>query len=189
MQTKIKEFDNAKELIELMSTASNLEEYEECWKEFLHKLDRGFNKLKDLYKNDKRVKRVIDSINTARNSDPLIAYLMQARNTDEHSMRQITEKVEGYTKITGGSGGEKIISGVIEGGKYPDNLLFEGNLDIQFKIECLQIVSVVNQGKQYDPPKMCANKRISTQTPHMIATVGLDFYLEKIAQIEKLTVL
>lgn len=189
MQTKIKEFDKAKELIELMSSASNLEDYEEHWKEFLHKLDRGFNKLKDLYKNDKRVKRVIDSINTARNSDPLIAYLMQARNTDEHSMRQITEKVDGYTKITGGLGGGKIIGGVIEGGKYPDNFLFEGNLDIQFKIECLQIVSVVNQGSQYDPPKMCANKKISTQTPHMIAAVGLDFYLEKIAQIEKLTAL
>jgi len=36
---------------------------------------------------------------------------------------------------------------------------------------------------------MFANKKISTQTPHMIAGVGLDFYLEKIAQIEKLTAL
>jgi hypothetical protein len=54
MQNKIKEFDKAKELIVLMSSAPNLEEYEEHWKEFLHKLDRGFNKLRDLYKNEKR---------------------------------------------------------------------------------------------------------------------------------------
>ncbi len=46
--------------------------------------------------------------------------------------------------------------------------------------------SVVNQGNQYEPPKMCANKKISTQIPHMIAALGLDFYLDKIAQIEKL---
>jgi hypothetical protein len=57
MQNKIKEFEKAKELIELMSLVSDLEEYEEYWKEFLHNLDRGFNKLKDLYKNDKRAKK------------------------------------------------------------------------------------------------------------------------------------
>jgi hypothetical protein len=84
MQNKIKEFDKAKELIVLMSSASNLEEYEEHWKEFLHKLDRGFNKLRDLYKNEKRAQQILNSIYKARTSDPLIAYLMQARNSDEH---------------------------------------------------------------------------------------------------------
>ncbi|QWE16293.1 hypothetical protein [Polynucleobacter sp. AP-Nino-20-G2] len=184
MQKKIKEFEKAKELIELMSSVSNLEEYEEYWKEFLHNLDRGFNKLKDLYKNDKRAKRVIDAINTARNSDPLIAYLMQARNSDEHSMRQITDKAGGYTKITGGLGGGKIIRGILEGGKAPDNLVIEGNFDIEFKIDSLHIISVINCGKKFDPPKICAGKDISTETPHIIAAIGLDFYLEKISQIE-----
>ncbi len=185
MQKKIKEFDKARELIEQMSLASNLEEYEEYWKEFLHKLDRGFNKLTDLYKNDKRAKRVIDSINTARNSDPLIAYLMQARNSDEHSIRQITDRVGGYTKITGGLGGGKIISGLIEGGKEPNSLVIDGNIEIEFKIDCLNIISVINYGRQFDPPLMCEGKTISTKIPHMIAAIGLDFYVNKISQIEE----
>jgi hypothetical protein len=87
MLKNIKEFDKARELIELMSVSSSLDEYEEYWKEFLHNLDRGFNKLEDLFKSDKRVKRIIDSIKTARKSDPLITYLKQARNSDEHYYR------------------------------------------------------------------------------------------------------
>lgn len=187
MQNKLKEFQKARELVDLMASASNLEEYEECWKEFLHKLDRGFNKLKELYKNDKRAKRIIDSINTARNSDPLISYLMQARNSDEHSVREITDRVLGYTKVTGGFGGGKIIRGIIKGGMAPNTLVTEGNLDIEFKIDCLRIVSVTNYGQQYDPPNLCAGKAIATQAPHIIAEIGLDFYVEKIAQIEKAT--
>jgi hypothetical protein len=187
MQNKIKEFDKAKELIVLMSSASNLEEYEEHWKEFLHKLDRGFNKLRDLYKNEKRAQQILNSIYKARTSDPLIAYLMQARNSDEHSMHQITEKMDGYTKIIGGAGGGTIDSGVIEGGMRPSNLKFKGNLEVQFQAEYLSIIPIISRGQRYDPPNICFGENVSSQIPHQIAIIGLNFYIQKMVMIEKVT--
>lgn len=186
MLKNINEFDKAKELIDLMLASSNLDEYEEYWKEFLHKLDKGFNKLDDLFKNDKRVREIIDSIKTARKSDPLIAYLMQARNSDEHSVRQIAKRVEGHTKISGGVGGGKII------------LITEGNVEIEFAVDRLNVIpkgtfeggklptNVINRGRQYDPPSICSGVKINTQIPHAIAAIGLTFYNKKIFQIERL---
>jgi hypothetical protein len=186
MLKNINKFDKAKKLIDLMLASSNLDEYEGHWKEFLHKLDKGFNKLDDLFKNDNRVREVIDSIKTARKSDPLIAYLMQARNSDEHSVRQIAKRVEGHTKISGGVGGGKIIKGTFEGGKLPTNLITEGNVEIELAVDRLNIIPVINRGRQYDPPLICSGVKINTQIPHAIAAIGLTFYNKKIFQIERL---
>ena len=185
MQRKITEFTKAEELLLLMSSARTLGDYEEYWKDFLHKIDKGFNKLRDLYKDDMRVKGVIDSINIARKSDPLISYLMQARNSDEHSIRQITERVGGYTKLEGGAGGGVIVSGDIEGGKMQENLVTAGNLKIEFQIEYVEIISVTSRGKKYDPPNISSGKAVLTHIPHQIALIGLNFYLEKLALIDK----
>ena len=41
MQRKITEFTKAEELLLLMSSARTLGDYEEYWKDFLHKIDKG----------------------------------------------------------------------------------------------------------------------------------------------------
>lgn len=185
MQRKIREFIRAEELLALMFSARTLDDYEEYWKDFLHKLDKGFNKLQDLYKDELRVKGVINSIHLARKSDPLISYLMQARNSDEHSIRQITERVDACTKLEGGVGGGVIVKGVIEGGKMPEGLVAAGNLKIEFQSEYLKIIYVTCRGKKYDPPKISSDKGVLIHIPHQIALIGLNFYLEKLALIDK----
>jgi hypothetical protein len=65
-------------------------------------------------------------------------------------------------------------------------LITEGNVVIEFAVDRLNIIPVINRGRQYDPPSICSGVKINTQIPYAIAAIGLTFYNKKIFQIEQL---
>ncbi len=184
MKIVIKEFELAESLIESMAMANNLEDYEQHWRDFLRNLDRGFNKLSDICSSFKIAKSTVDSIVVIRKNDPLIQYLMQARNCDEHTVRSITTRTQGFTRIQGGENGGTIIKGEIVGGEYPGSLEISGNLNIEFKIDYLRVIPVLNRNIKYEVPTTHLGKKITSEMPHVLAKLGLDFYKTKLVVLE-----
>ncbi|MGZ5621899.1 MAG: hypothetical protein ACXWFG_13645 [Methylobacter sp.] len=183
---EIKEFNYAQKSIDQMIASKNLEEYEEHWAKFLHDLDRGWNKLVLVLSDNNEFKNVVDSIRAKRRDDPLLAYLMQARNCNEHTIYEITERVYGgSTRLIAGSGGAVIHRGTITGGKFPTDLVYSGNLKIEFSISFLNVVAVKNRGVTYEPPSSHIGTPITTRIPHELAKIGLEFYKQQFMGVVK----
>ena len=117
----IREFLWAEHDIEAMRDATDFEHYEKSWLDYLHYLDRGWNKLEKLLAGISHQK--LSHARQTRKSDALLSYLMHARNVDEHTIRKVVAKHPGSLKITGGPGGGTIDRGVFSGDGQVGNLV------------------------------------------------------------------
>ena len=76
----------AREALLRMQSAVDMVSYEKSWKDFLHYLDRAWNKLEKGLHADGGAQRHLSEVNRWRTEDDLLRNLVQARNTDEHSI-------------------------------------------------------------------------------------------------------
>ena len=166
----------AKQCIEKMMSSLNLEEYEKSWIDFLHYIDRAWNKTTGKYSSLGFNVKIIENVLILRNTDPLLQYLKQARNCDEHTVNSVVKKIPGHTTIKAGPQGLIINRGVFNGNGETENLKHEGYLDIYFQPDQLVICDVINRGILYKAPKNHLDEIIKTQVPHEIAQIGFDFY-------------
>lgn len=171
----IKEFSWAAEAIAEMQAAADLERYEKAWLDYLHYLDRGWNKVEKHLAGVNQQK--LSHARQIRKSDALLSYLMHARNVDEHTIRQVVAKRPGSLKLTGGPGGGTIHRGVFSGDGQVSNLVYEGSLDIKFMPERMEIMGVTDRGVFYDLPTSHLNVPLKSLIPHELARLALDHYI------------
>lgn len=159
-----------------MQSARSLNEYEKSWLDFLHYLDRAWNKLVQHSHAEGSAQKYLSEVNRLRKEDELLRYLVQARNTDEHSIQEIVGKQAACLTITGGIGGGTIHRGVFEGAGRVRNLSYEGNLEIRFHTERLEVISVSNRGATYPAPGSHLGGPLKTRIPHELAEMALKYY-------------
>ncbi|MCX7140509.1 MAG: hypothetical protein NT123_05280 [Proteobacteria bacterium] len=159
-----------------MQSARDLNEYEKSWVDFLHYLDRAWNKLEKYARAGGSVQKHFSEVNRWRKEDELLRYLVQARNSDEHSIQEIVGKQAGCLTITGGIDGGTIYRGMFEGSGRVGNLLHEGNLEIKFHPERLEVIPVSNRGVTYPPPESHLGSLLKTRLPHELAKIALNYY-------------
>ena len=90
------DFNRARDSIEALAnlypkTEVEAEQIQARWTSFLSHADRMFNKLKAGRRSSQESSDWYDAKIAQRNSDPLLCYLQQARNADEHSLEIVTE--------------------------------------------------------------------------------------------------
>jgi len=92
-----KQLRKAESYIEKMATASSLGEYEEYWKEFLHNLERSWNKLTSHLKRSPKYQGWVERGKTEKliRQDQLLSYLVNARGAEEHSVADISKQQPG----------------------------------------------------------------------------------------------
>lgn len=183
---EINEFNRAENSISEMKSATNLEEYEDHWKDFLTYLDRAWNKCEDSISNINSVHKIRDFVRRCRKEDNLIQYLVQARNVNEHTIRRIVTKKGACATITGGPGGGIIIRGSIEGSGKVNTLVRDGNVEIKFLPARLEVVAVKNKSTIFQPPKEHLGATIHSLIPHELAEMGFSFYKKNIGDIKEL---
>ena len=183
MAFEIKEFDYAEESLSLMKTASSLDKYEKHWKDFLHYVYLGWEKCELLTKDIGSTQQVRGFVNRCINQDGLIQYLFQARNANQHTIKEIVQKQPGVHRIVAGEGGVKIHGGRIEGSQQEHTLVCEGNFKIEFRPDSLQVVDVKSRNVKYPVPVEHLGAQVSTFVPHELAEMGLAFYKAKLDEI------
>lgn len=172
---KLVELVWAAEALDEMLNAKDLERYEKAWIDYLHYLDRAWNNLIDYCDVHRVGQKYVSSVGNLRNTAGLLQYLKQARNSDEHSIREVVAVEAAKTTITGGAGGGTIVRGVIHGSGQTEGLVGV-NINVAFHPEYLVVIPVTSRGVQYQVPTQHLGNAIETKLPHELARMGLDYY-------------
>jgi hypothetical protein len=167
----------AESYIEKMTTASSLGEYEEYWKEFLHNLERSWNKLTSHLKRSPKYQGWVERGKTEklRRQDQLLSYLVNARGAEEHSVADISKQQPGGIGINPAFGNSLHINKLeINNGQI--HIDSDQPIRIDFIPGKVELLSVENRGRTYDIPSQHIGNDIKTNDPVEIAKLGAAFY-------------
>ncbi len=137
-----------------LANARNPEEIEELWSEFLTEHTRFFNRLGHAMDSAAERERWA-KLTADRAANPLTAYLMQARNADEHGRALITTRAG---NLSAGAPGESVAIDnlVIENGVIKQVSIRPANpgeqIHIRFSPSEVFPVAVTNRGVTYRIP-------------------------------------
>ena len=170
-----REIQRAADALQRMGQAENLAELEEHWKDFLHRVDRAWNKALDHFGKSPKWGGWCGRYVKARKSDPLLSYLVNARNADEHSITDIVRHQRGWVAV-----------GPADLGSYRVNSLTitDGRIQVDspdptrvtFSPERMHLLPVKNRGVDYPVPRSHQGKPIADPSAIAVAELGLVFY-------------
>lgn len=180
-----KELNLAADLLEEMSRAQNLDQMEALWKRFLHHLDRVWNKAEAHYSSSPKWDNWRGKYISQRRKDPLLSYLINARNVDEHSIAEIAQQLPGMFMINPPQFGGtlKIDRLTIENGIIEEFRSSTG-AKIYFEPSQLRLLPVTNHGRTYNPPTMHQGRPINPNDVLGAAQLGISFYREFLSAAE-----
>jgi hypothetical protein len=179
------QLQKARRSLERMKVAQSLDKYEEEWVDFLHNLERTWNKTVNHLGRSPKYQGWSKRTRTEclRRQDPLLSYLLNARGAEEHTIAQITEKEMGGIGISPAEGSELLIhhmsisKGVI-------NINADRPIKIVFIPGKVKLLPVVNRSRTYDPPQMHLGKDVGEIDPIKVAELGITFYEDYIKEAE-----
>jgi len=87
--------ERAEQSIANLKSATSYKEAERAWNEFLASAYAMYNKLEQGAKSSKKSEQWFARKKGQRRSDPLLRYLRYARNSDEHGVEYVTQRVDG----------------------------------------------------------------------------------------------
>ncbi len=167
--------DRANASIEGMRGSRNLDELEEKWKDFLHCLERAWNKLNSCQKRNPSWDGWIGRYRSLRSSDPLLAYLKNARDADEHTVQTISHREPGGVTINPATGDSLFIKEmrIIDGKIWINS---PQRLKLGFTPAKIGLLEVKNKGIVYPVPTIHLGKAINPKNIIGIAEAGFAFY-------------
>ncbi len=191
-QAPHEEISRAMQAIASMRNATSLEEFDEHWKHFLHRLERIWSKTSAHYKRSPKWGNWAAKIDRDRRQDSLLSYLCNARGAEEHTTADVTGKEPGHVGIN-------LADGV---GVQPDGSVFIANISIKsgpngMSIESAQPLKitftpgkvrmepVVNRGRTYAVPTLHQDKPIDSTDLPRAAELALSYYEAALSEAEQ----
>ena len=176
----------AESYIKGLESSKTLIEYEDTWKEFLHNLERAWNKLTSHLKRSPKYQGWNERGRTeqVRRKDPLLSYLIHARGADEHSVSDITKNEPGGIGINPASGNTlKINKLEINNGHI--SIDSDQPIKIEFIPGQVKLLPVINRGRTYPVPTEHLGSAISSADPIIIAKMSIEFYKKYFKKAEE----
>ena len=163
----VKELKDAGNMVERMVGIPDFIEYDQTWRHFLHSIDRVWNKTKAHCHGKPRWKKLESKYENLRRKDPLLKYLVQARNVSEHSISSVVRDWNPNIRVA------QIESGV------------EFKWDPWDRV----LLPVKNRGTIFNPPKKHLGKPMKYYRKEKVAEVrivaqlAMNFYVEMINEV------
>ncbi|WP_154232358.1 hypothetical protein [Pseudomonas syringae] len=178
------ELQKAERAVESMRNSATIEEFEESWKSFLHRIERTWNRILNHYQKSPKWNGWQANILKLRKNDPLLSYLINARGADEHTGDDIVTRFQGGISITSSDGGPIRIKSFESNGQ---GMRFEGSSNSVFSFfsSSVEPKDITNRGRIYHVPHSHLGEPIVDATAVHLAEMGLFFYSEFIANVEK----
>lgn len=167
-----------------MRNAKSLDEFEEGWKNYLHRIERVWNKAVGHYGKSPRWNGWKARYERLRKDDPLLAYLINARGADEHTVGEITACDQGGIGVNAAEG--NILH--IERMEMRKRRLFiksPQRLRVTFIPHRTKLVPVVNRGRTYPVPTSHLGQPVNPLNVIEIAEAGAKFYGDFLDEVEK----
>jgi len=180
--------------LEAIRNATTLAEMEVAWTDYLLAHNSTFTVLEQGAKVSPQSRQWFGGIKRTRRGDPLLNYLHQARNADEHDIPSIVER-----RLAGGitfgeqpvPPGHKItkVGFVPAGGKETVLLHDENGLSNVTALRPVMVLLRVFDSRfsqSCDPPKEHLGRPLNDPGPIGVAELGLNFLTNLVAQAEGL---
>ncbi len=142
-------------------------EYEKAWREFLHRIERVWFKIQAAVHNMSNWKKIESEVVRLRKKDPLLSYLQQARNVEEHSISDLAKDWEPKLEVK--QKGDKI--------------------ELSWQAWDRPLLTVKNRDGVYNPPNSHMGKSIEhlkrkgKAEPRVIAELALGFYCDLLNRV------
>lgn len=174
------EFERAFQHSDQITAAKEFHEIEEPWTNFLVAAGRVFTKLEQGAKASARSKGWFDKKLHERRTDPLLRYVWHARNADEHTLQQITERNLGRADVLPASPEEEegLRARLVESGERRPFALVG---TVEWVLPHIVLKEVTDRGVQYSPPPL---NNLSPGSVSLLVLAKLDAMLQ---EAEKLT--
>jgi hypothetical protein len=174
--------------LEALKNAKTFPQFEAAWSDFLLAAGRVFSKLEQGAKISGPSKAWYGHQKHLRRTDPLLSYIHHARNIDEHGIEQITELKPGSVGI-GTTGTTQVERLRIE--NRPEGVTVEAKttgdpLVVSMTPPQPRLISVIDHGDRYDPPKEHLGTPISDPSPIKIAELALSYLRSMTDEASKL---
>jgi hypothetical protein len=180
------QLSKAKSYIDQMASSNSPQNYEDNWKEFLHNLERSWNKLTSHLKRSPKYQGWTERGKTEklRRQDPLLSYLVNARGAEEHSVADITGNEAAGIGINPAVGNSLHINKLeMKNGQL--SIDSDQPIKIEFIPGKMILLPVENRGRTYHLPTEHLGQIIDYKNPVKIAQLGYDFYLNYFNKAEK----
>lgn len=166
-----------------MRAAKSFAEFEEAWADFLSRVDRVWNKTEAHYSRSPKWHGWGGKYSALRTKDPLLSYLVQARNVDEHGIANVVEESPGSVSIGVGPKGWA---------RYKNLTIHNGNVSFEAEGDPLvvvqparpRLVPVANRGRKFDVPTSHLGNAVDHDDVIKLADTALRFYEDLLSAAE-----
>jgi hypothetical protein len=176
----------AEEAYQRLCEGTSMEDFRSDWTDFLLASNAVYSCLEQGAKRKPQSQQWFGQLKNERRKDPLLQYIHQARNADEHGLAAVFEPSDdGFVEV-GGPGVTVYGATIIEDGntvfneKWPEGLT-GGKV---FNNRRPELVRVRDDrfGDEFDPPESHLGNPINGRNPVLVARAALD-YQRKILEI------
>jgi hypothetical protein len=176
--------ENARQALAQMERANSFEAYEFAWRQFLQELNKIWKKVELECKKHPKFSGWRSKYADLRKTDPVLSYLLHARNSDEHTLTEITKRTPGSISILPPpeTGSVYIRSLTVHQGRIE----YDGSPAIfQVTNPSVQLERVFDRGVWYDVPTQHLGNELRDTSPHGVAQSAIAFYADYVAGAEK----
>jgi hypothetical protein len=177
------ELTKANACVEGMRTSKSLDEFEEYWKSFLHRIERVWNKTLSHYSKSPKWNGWKSKYDQIRKKDPLLSYLINARGADEHTVNEIVSREPGGIGINAAEGNSLFIEEMTIN-KGLVSIKSPQKIRVDFIPAKTILVTVINRGRKYPVPTSHLGKAIDPTKVLDISEVAVNFYQELLDDAE-----
>ena len=164
-----------------LKQSQRLDDIASSWSDFLIAATRVYSKLGACTKGNGKSEAWFGRITRERRTDPLLQYIHQARNTDEHTVEAIVERI--LPQLTIAIGACRVTETTSEDGSKHIRIESLGGEPARASLTPSRFVLVpvrhTKYGDTFDPPKQHLGTPLKTGTPIEVAGLALS-YLERI---------
>lgn len=178
----------AKHAIAVLPTCMSADAFNDTWFDFLVAANGVYIQLGLATKENAKTRQWFGGKTKERKSDPLLQYLHQARNADEHGIEQTLHISPGSLKI--GAPTARALRDITISGNLSKEFTITNTSDMPITITTTaptcHLVSVLDDrsGKTYAPPTTHMGAPIEDQSPIGVATLALTYLSNLTAEAE-----
>jgi hypothetical protein len=169
------ELQRASDAIEAMRVASSLTDFEEQWKQFLHRVERVWNKMLGHFGRSPKWHGWASKHEHLRKADPLLSYLVNARRAEEHTVSDIVSRSPSGIGINPAEGSSLYIKKIEQ---RDGKLVIESPqaLKIEFIPGKVGLLPVTNRGRVYPIPSSHLGRPIDPAAVVELAQIAHGYY-------------
>ena len=182
----LREHEQAKRALQQLENATDLAAAEQAWLDLLCAASRIYSKLEQAAKRSPRATEWFSEIKQFRRTDALLGYIHKARNTHEHTIDEITTKVQSGSATIRFR--EPYDPAKLEGKRIRIGTDRSGHVIVdEFDPEIFEVVSYARGGlvlneivdvrsrMRHQPPQRHLGRVVEDQSPLGVAALTVDY--------------